>query len=124
MKQKYKIVEKSIILTDTMLENIPFPSGKIVFDNEIEILVNGSDKVWENSRIRVVIADNGSYWSISEYDIGVCYGYGAYHVDIEKTECKTINKLIEEVFIKGTFEDRGLGVSGIEYPTKNSKEVI
>ena len=112
---QFKKVDETLILTDEMLNEIPFPSGKIVFNNEIQI--PSLNNVYKDGRIRVVIADNNNYWAVSEYDIGLDYGYGGYYLDyVSKSDCPTIESLIEELFINGSFVDQGYSVAGLNYP--------
>lgn len=118
LKESFQKVDKTIKLTDTMLKEIPLPSGEIVFDEEIYL--PGFETLYKDGRIRVVIADRDTYWSISEYSIGIDWGYGGYTLDIDKSACPTIEDVIENVFMKGEFSDIGYSISGIEYPEDES----
>lgn len=114
LNESFQKTDNTIILTDEMLKEVPLPKGNIVFDEEIQI--PNFEDVYQDGRIRVVIGDNEDYWTINGYSIEQAGGYCGSSTDIGKTECSDINSLIEEVFIKGTFVDRGYSVAGLSYP--------
>ena len=114
MQEIYRIEKQKTIPINQKEIYFPTNDENIIFNEEITLLGNNANGIYDNNRIRLIIhkdKDLIDIFSASyEQDAGLCYwSFGISSEEYSKFT--NMNDLIKQIFIEGIYIDKGVSIA-------------
>ena len=114
MQDIYRIEKQKTIPINRKEIYFPKNDGNIIFNEEISLLGDDLDGIYDNNRLRLIIHKDKDlvHIFIASYEQDSGLGYWSFSLSLEEyAKFTNMNDLIKQIFIEGIYVDRGVSMA-------------
>ncbi len=114
MQDIYRIEKQKTIPINRKEIYFPKNDGNIIFNEEITLLGDDLDGIYDNNRLRLIIHKDKDlvHIFIASYEQDSGLGYWSFSLSLEEyAKFTNMNDLIKQIFIEGIYVDRGVSMA-------------
>lgn len=114
MQEIYRIEKQKTIPINQKEIYFPTNDGNIIFNEEITLLGDDANGIYDNNRIRLIIHKDKNLIDIfsASYEQDSGLGYWSFGISLEEySKFTDMNDLVNQIFIEGIYIDRGISMA-------------